>query len=572
MAKLVNIAKMNTATTGTGTLTLGTAEDGYLSFADAGVVDGDVVTYTIREGLAAEVGRGTYTAAGTTLSRDTVLESTNGGAKINLAGLALVAVTIAAEDVIEPPASSTDNALVRFDGTSGRKVQNSGAILDDSNNLSGLLSILVAATVAATHAGTFRNTADAASVAALRIEGDRATPAAQDEVYASFYLSNAAGTQKEYARIAGVAADITNGAEQGALDFGLSSAGAVSDLVRLTTVAFRPLTNDSHSLGTVTTSWADLFLASGGTINWNNGNVVLTHSAGALTMQGASTFTMDYSGSFAGLHLFRSDTHGSGQNIALIRNYGKDSAGNTTEYSRIATYAEVATDASEYAHLRFGVNNGGTLTEYLVLVPGFFVPAVNDGTALGSASNSFSDLYLASGGTINFNNSNLVLTHSAGALTCSGIFALDSAFYFVVSSGTPVISFDSNDYLQYDRTNNVLSMVIGGSGAVLHSDANAGRCRVWCNFTGTGTVTLNDDFNVSSITDNGTGDYTVNFTNALNNANYAVQITGEGGAPTNPSYWVWTTGSRTTTTVRIRLSSGGALADFNAVFVTIHGN
>lgn len=46
-------------------------------------------------------------------------------------------------------------------------------------------------------------------------------------------------------------------------------------------------------------------------------------------------------------------------------------------------------------------------------------------------------------------------------------------------------------------------------------------CRAWVNFTGTGTVTINGSFNVSSITDNGTGDYTINFTNALADANYA---------------------------------------------------
>jgi hypothetical protein len=46
-------------------------------------------------------------------------------------------------------------------------------------------------------------------------------------------------------------------------------------------------------------------------------------------------------------------------------------------------------------------------------------------------------------------------------------------------------------------------------------------CRAWVKFNGTGTVAINADFNVSSITDNGTGDYTVNFTNALADANYS---------------------------------------------------
>jgi hypothetical protein len=45
-------------------------------------------------------------------------------------------------------------------------------------------------------------------------------------------------------------------------------------------------------------------------------------------------------------------------------------------------------------------------------------------------------------------------------------------------------------------------------------------CRAWVNFNGTGTVAIREDGNVTSITDNGTGDYTVNFTTAMPDANY----------------------------------------------------
>lgn len=50
-------------------------------------------------------------------------------------------------------------------------------------------------------------------------------------------------------------------------------------------------------------------------------------------------------------------------------------------------------------------------------------------------------------------------------------------------------------------------------------------CRAWVNFNGTGTVAIRASFNVSSITDNGTGDYTVNFTNAMPDANYCANVT-----------------------------------------------
>lgn len=55
--------------------------------------------------------------------------------------------------------------------------------------------------------------------------------------------------------------------------------------------------------------------------------------------------------------------------------------------------------------------------------------------------------------------------------------------------------------------------------------------RAWVNFNGTGTVAIRASGNVSSITDNGTGDYTVNFTTSMPDANYAVvcQVGGTGG-------------------------------------------
>jgi hypothetical protein len=54
-----------------------------------------------------------------------------------------------------------------------------------------------------------------------------------------------------------------------------------------------------------------------------------------------------------------------------------------------------------------------------------------------------------------------------------------------------------------------------------------GACRAWCNFNGTGTVAIRASFNVSSITDNGTGDYTVNFTTAMVDADYSAIATGD---------------------------------------------
>ena len=101
MPKLVNRAKMSTSTTGTGTITLGSASSGFQTFADAGVADGDTIRYVIEDGTSWEIGSGVYTASGTTLTR-TVLESSNSDAALSLSGSATVFVTAVAEDIPHP--------------------------------------------------------------------------------------------------------------------------------------------------------------------------------------------------------------------------------------------------------------------------------------------------------------------------------------------------------------------------------------------------------------------------------------------------------------------------------------
>lgn len=73
--------KETTTTAGTGTITLAGAATGFQSFAAIG--NGNTTFYTIAGGAEWEVGIGTYTSSGTTLSRDTVLSSSSSGSKVN---------------------------------------------------------------------------------------------------------------------------------------------------------------------------------------------------------------------------------------------------------------------------------------------------------------------------------------------------------------------------------------------------------------------------------------------------------------------------------------------------------
>ena len=101
------------------------------------------------------------------------------------------------------------------------------------------------------------------------------------------------------------------------------------------------------------------------------------------------------------------------------------------------------------------------------------------------------------------------------------------------------------------------------------SAAVAYGCRAWVNFNGTGTVAIRASGNVTSITDNGTGDYTVNFTNAMPDANYSVTSMAGG---TSSIGWSRLADTPAPTTSAYRLyvanANGSVLAD--AAFVNAH--
>ena len=103
---LGNRAKMSTSTTGTGTITLGSASTGYQTFDAAGITNGQTVRYAIEDGSNFEIGSGTYTTSGTTLTRS-VTESNNSDNAITLSGGALVFITATVADLFVNDGAST---------------------------------------------------------------------------------------------------------------------------------------------------------------------------------------------------------------------------------------------------------------------------------------------------------------------------------------------------------------------------------------------------------------------------------------------------------------------------------
>lgn len=112
-----------------------------------------------------------------------------------------------------------------------------------------------------------------------------------------------------------------------------------------------------------------------------------------------------------------------------------------------------------------------------------------------------------------------------------------------------------------------------GANTSTPAEIASGRAKAWVNFNGTGTVAIRASYNVSSITDNGVGNYTVNFTTAMPDVNYAPQISSNSAGN---SGWLeaGTTMTASTcsifTTVHVNFTGDGRTAtDYSSVFFAI---
>lgn len=139
----------------------------------------------------------------------------------------------------------------------------------------------------------------------------------------------------------------------------------------------------------------------------------------------------------------------------------------------------------------------------------------------------------------------------------------------VTDTGTGKIETTIDGVITEELTTASRKSTIDG-GSVLYPEF---KCRAWVNFNGTGTVAIRGSGNVSSITDNGTGDYTINFTTAMPDANYSPiaiikeTTTGNFGS----SVHVKSGGINSTTQLQVTTKSGNAATtiDFDSVYVSV---
>ena len=190
-----------------------------------------------------------------------------------------------------------------------------------------------------------------------------------------------------------------------------------------------PSSNDGGALGSATVSWSDLFLASGAVLNIANGDWVATHTTGILTVG-----TGDLRVTTAGTNTASAVTVGGTQTLT-----------NKTMTSPVLNTPTVGTS---------------------------LLPTTDDGAALGSTSKKWSDLFLASGGVINWAVGDVTITHSANLLAFAGA---SSGYTFdvpigVASGGTGASSLTANNVLLGNGTSALQVVAPGTSGNVLTSN------------------------------------------------------------------------------------------------------
>jgi hypothetical protein len=158
-------------------------------------------------------------------------------------------------------------------------------------------------------------------------------------------------------------------------------------------------------VGTFDQETASLGISSGGKISFDSDDVTITHSSSALAFAGAGAgYTFDSSASFSG------SVHLTATNAGL--EIGSTTAANTPHIDFHSGASGVDYDSRLIASTGSSASGGGSLGVDAV----DFSPTPTDGVTLGTSAAQWSDLFLASGGVVNWDGSNVTLTHSSSAL------------------------------------------------------------------------------------------------------------------------------------------------------------
>ena len=127
----------------------------------------------------------------------------------------------------------------------------------------------------------------------------------------------------------------------------------------------------------------------------------------------------------------------------------------------------------------------------------------------------------------------------------------------------------------FTGTTSAGSILVTGEGGSVTTNLQQGLAKCWINFEGDGTIAISDSFNVSGITDNGTGDYEIAINNDMSNANYSSTYSGTHDGGSYTSYLTTDHDDPPTAskiTVNSMNSGSSLIGDHEILCVTLHGD
>lgn len=373
------------------------------------------------------------------------------------------------------PSSSVDNTIVRFDGTTGKLIQ---------GYTSGGPTVSDTGAITATQGGSLTGTwSNLGTVTTIDINGgtvDGTVIGGASAAAGTFTLATAEGFAPTATTATGNRMYLP---AANTLGWAINGSGEV----QLTSTALSPITNDGNALGVASTNmWADLFLADGGVVNFNNGAATITHATNTLAIfYGSTGFTIN--NSTGAVTVSRNGT--TATTLLNVTSTGLTASSGvqtpflvnpTINQTSTAGYSAVLVNVTESAtgsgakNLfhgqiagvdKFSVSNTG-----LVTAAGGVTPLANDGAALGTTALQWSDLFLAEGGVIDWDNGDVTLTQTGNVLAVAGgDFRVATAGVGTNADSVPTIS-STNTFT--NKTLTASSNVLGGVTMTLGSDAD----------------------------------------------------------------------------------------------------